>query len=158
MGSRLLFHPMALSGMLLTWVNDHYLKARFGNAFTGKLSDFSGLTFFPFWVLGTVEVCAWLLRRKWRARPAHAAFVALAMALVFSAIKTHPLAADTYRQGVARVQGVLRGREPASLRVRFTRDPTDLVALPMLSACYFVLRRYRAAPANPLTERSEASN
>lgn len=39
----LLFHPLFLLSLLLLLLNDCYFKYQFHNAFTGKLSDFSGL-------------------------------------------------------------------------------------------------------------------
>lgn len=41
-----------IAGLLLLLLNDFYLKANFGNAFTGKLSDVAGLFIFPlFWAV-----------------------------------------------------------------------------------------------------------
>jgi hypothetical protein len=40
-------HPLILSALVITALNDHVFKAMFHNAITGKLSDFSGLFFFP---------------------------------------------------------------------------------------------------------------
>lgn len=42
-----LTHPFVLTALLLTAVNDHYLKYKFSNLLTGKISDFTGLFFFP---------------------------------------------------------------------------------------------------------------
>lgn len=42
-----LTHPFVLMTLLLTAVNDHYLKYKFSNLLTGKISDFTGLFFFP---------------------------------------------------------------------------------------------------------------
>ncbi len=42
--------PVFLASLALLLVNDFYLKAQFGNWFTGKLSDFAGLIAFAlFW-------------------------------------------------------------------------------------------------------------
>lgn len=38
-----LLHPAFIAALVLLVVNDHVLKAQFGNALTGKLSDFAGL-------------------------------------------------------------------------------------------------------------------
>lgn len=40
-------HPLILSAVIITALNDHVLKYYFNNWATGKLSDFSGLFFFP---------------------------------------------------------------------------------------------------------------
>lgn len=139
-GKELPVHPIALFGMTLTWVNDHHLKDWFGNGITGKLSDFAGLLFFPFWLLGVVELLTWVFGSPRRARPVHALWVAMVMAVAFSAIKTLPIAADGYRWGMAQLLGLVKGRDSSLVAIRFTRDPTDLIALPALLVCYFVLR------------------
>ena len=47
----LLTTPAFLLGLSLLMLNDWFWKAQFGNALTGKLSDFSGLFVFPiFWM------------------------------------------------------------------------------------------------------------
>lgn len=46
--SNLIFHPIFLCSLLLLVLNDFYFKQQFGNYFTGKLSDFTGLVVFPF--------------------------------------------------------------------------------------------------------------
>ena len=40
-------HPFVLTTLFLTAVNDHYLKYKFSNLLTGKISDFACLFFFP---------------------------------------------------------------------------------------------------------------
>lgn len=42
-----LMHPFILAALILTALNDHYLKYKFNNFLTGKISDFAGLFFFP---------------------------------------------------------------------------------------------------------------
>lgn len=42
-----LTHPLVLTTLILTALNDHYLKYKFSNLLTGKISDFAGLFFFP---------------------------------------------------------------------------------------------------------------
>lgn len=42
-----LLHPVFLTGLFLLLLNDHYLKAAFGNWWTGKLSDFAGVLLLP---------------------------------------------------------------------------------------------------------------
>ena len=45
-----LLHPVFLLGLIILLLNDHYLKAEFGNWWTGKLSDFAGVLLLPlFW-------------------------------------------------------------------------------------------------------------
>lgn len=58
---RLLLHPLYLLALFLLLVNDHYLKAAYGNWITGKLSDFAGLFAFAVFVE--------LARRSFKATP-----------------------------------------------------------------------------------------
>ena len=52
--------------MLILWIlNDHLLKAQFGNVWTGKLSDIAGLVVFPLFMLASYQVIARLLG-QWR--------------------------------------------------------------------------------------------
>lgn len=44
---KILLSPALLCGLFLLVINDFYLKARFHNDLTGKLSDFAGLFVFP---------------------------------------------------------------------------------------------------------------
>ena len=39
----------------MTFLNDHFLKYYYHNAFTGKLSDFCGLFYFPFFLYALVD-------------------------------------------------------------------------------------------------------
>src|SRR6476619_4308728 len=47
----LLFNWLFISGLILLALNDHYLKSRFPNWFTGKLSDFAGMFILPMFLL-----------------------------------------------------------------------------------------------------------
>jgi hypothetical protein len=40
-------HPVILAALILTALNDHFLKAYFHNFLTGKISDITGLFYFP---------------------------------------------------------------------------------------------------------------
>ena len=46
----LLFHPIFIISLLGLLLNDFVLKQAFGNAFTGKMSDFVGLIVFPVFI------------------------------------------------------------------------------------------------------------
>ncbi len=48
--TRFLLAPLFILALVLLLLNDFVLKAYFGNALTGKLSDFSGLFLFPFFI------------------------------------------------------------------------------------------------------------
>lgn len=43
-------HPLVLSALLITFLNDHFLKHHFSIFLTGKISDFSGIFYFPLFI------------------------------------------------------------------------------------------------------------
>ena len=62
---RCFIHPLTLISLILLLVNDHVLKIVMPSWLTGKLSDFSGLFFFPFLL---AALLAFVLREKLNAR------------------------------------------------------------------------------------------
>lgn len=82
---RALCHPSTLLSIGLLLLNDHVLKAQIPSAFTGKLSDFAGLFFFPFLLSIFLSLPLEHLRLTPRAI---AAFAFGSTALWFSLIKT----------------------------------------------------------------------
>ena len=111
---RALGHPVSLGALGLLLLNDHYLKATYPSAFTGKLSDFAGLVFFPFLVAIVLAPLAKKAASRWVGRTA----IALT-GVWFIAIKTSTVAASATE---SLVEVFLSGS-------RIIVDPTDLVAL-----------------------------
>jgi hypothetical protein len=116
-----LLHPLPLVAILLTAINDHVLKGSglLPGWLTGKLSDFTGLFFFP-------VAAAAVLRAKGTA--ARTIIVAATGAL-FALFKTSP-AACAWLAPLARV----------------TPDITDLIALPMVALAWLWMARWRPSP------------
>ncbi len=83
-GAELLTWPVALA-IAVTALNDHVLKAACPGLVTGKISDFSGLFFFPFLITAICGSPRWI---------AHAAVVT---AIAFTAIKLTGLDAGPFR-------------------------------------------------------------
>jgi hypothetical protein len=133
-------HPIALFGLALLLVNDHWLKARFPGVITGKLSDVGGLLFFPQFLHALWEIGA-PGRVRDRVR-SHDALVgaAIATGIVFALVKVWGPANDAYRYGLAALQwpfraifsGIAGHGAPGLAPVSLQRDATDLVALPAL--------------------------
>lgn len=121
---RALRHPLTLASIALLLINDHWLKAAAPSFFTGKLSDFAGLFFFPFLLaalLGSARL------------PAHATFL-LALALTgggFALMKTTVWANALARAALSAVWG-----GPVSIVL----DPTDCWALVMLLPAWLLWR------------------
>ncbi len=137
----ILVHPIALGAMAVTWCNDHYCKPLRPGWFTGKLSDFAGLTFFPFWAAGCVELLLLLFGRRWLARTPFMVAVVVTTAIGFAAIKTRPGASQAYEQFIADVRSVWLRTSAHRIRVSNTVDPTDLIALPALGLALWVARK-----------------
>jgi hypothetical protein len=116
-----LVHPLPLAAIALTALNDHVLKGSglLPGWLTGKLSDFTGLFFFPL-------VVAAVVRAK---TPAARAAVVIAVGALFAGLKLSPAACAW----IAPLAGV-------------TPDPTDLVALPVLALAWLWMARWRPSP------------
>lgn len=129
---RCLQHPFSVIAVGLLLLNDHLLKPALASAFTGKLSDFAGLFFFPFLLAALIAGAAQLFKRRLPAVPVLAASFALTLA-AFTLFKTYP-AANAW------LTRALGGRS-------ITLDPTDLVALLMLIPAGLLARRILRAQA-----------
>lgn len=133
-----MLHPVALSAVALLALNDHYLKAAYGNWLTGKLSDLSGLIFFPLFLLSVVEISRAPFTRSWRVGVS-ALYLSLGItALLFVSINVHAATADFYARSM---QVVLSCLGPEGARTRYVADSTDLLVLPFLLVPYLLARR-----------------
>ena len=126
--------PLVAIATLL--VNDHLLKAAWPSWWTGKLSDFAGLVFFPLLLQAVWEVaCVGLWRsRRWRPDPRVLGVAIVLTAVVFTSIQTVTAAGEAYRAALGLLQAPFRGR---FVPVAHTPDPTDLLALPALALAWF---------------------
>lgn len=137
-----LLHPVALLSLSLWLLNDHVLKARWGNMLTGKLSDVAALVFFPLLVVALVELLAWALGRpRWWSASRKVVVVAAALTgLVMVTINLFEPCAQLYRHALGLAQWPLSSASalwsgqalsgPGT--VDLTMDPTDLATLPAL--------------------------
>lgn len=133
-----------LAGAVLL-LNDHVLKAAAPSWWTGKLSDFAGLVFFPFLVLAGLGALEWISQRRFRS-PDAAMRLALALtALWFAALKLSPW---TQRPALALLEWLT-----GSPRV-LVADPTDLIALAVLPIAWTRWRTLRRRETPQASERS----
>lgn len=141
--ARGLLHPAWLASLLLLALNDHVLKGAglLPDVLTGKLSDVVGLVVAPLLLAALLRV-----RTFWAWVACH-----LAVGAVFSAIQLSAPAAA----GWSALMGL------GGFAWVITRDPTDLVALPMLAASLWgflpVMRRPAAANARRTAETGVAA-
>lgn len=115
------FSALPLGAVVVLWLNDAFLKARFHNALTGKLSDLAGCFVLPLFVAVLLVPLGWSLR-------ARAAAGALVTTFFFAAIKSF--------DGAARTTASTLEWVTTSLGVagshRLLADHSDLVALVMV--------------------------
>lgn len=142
----LLLHPIALAAIALLVLNDHVLERAMPGWWTGKLSDFAGLTFFPLLLAALVDGV-----RRARDPRALVRAASIATAIVFALVKTRPLATDAFRCALGGLQWPLAAAQAmiaghaihAPVPVAAVTDPTDLIALPF-AAIAIVLARAEA--------------
>ncbi len=123
-GLRSLLHPLVVGSIAVLLLNDHYLKTEYPGWLTGKVSDFSGLVFFPL-LLGVLIAFITGSRHS-------QAIASMATLAWFTAIKTSGGVAGLTESGVEAVLG---------LPIRIIADPSDLIALPMVGVGWAIWRR-----------------
>lgn len=102
-------------GLTVLLLNDHWLKAAFGNWYTGKLSDFAGILIFPLFL----QFLFRFRRSEW----------AIVLTVVGFSLWKSPLA-DTFIAWINTVPG---------FQIARVVDYTDLWAFAMLPLSYWVL-------------------
>jgi len=121
-------HPIPLTAVLLMVVNDHILKHQFSSWWTGKLSDFLGLFFFPLFLCASFEAAERLVQKKQtftlnRFRLLSAIFLT---SVAFVEFKLSGRLASLYASLV----------EPLGYSIRVWHDPSDLLALTSGYLCW----------------------
>ena len=126
-----MLHPVVLAAVLVLVVNDHILKAAYGNWLTGKLSDVAGLLLFPVLLVSAVELAAAAAGRRWRTDRRALAICAAPTIAAFSLVELAPFAESLYNAGLGLAQTPARALTGVpSGPVTSTADVTDLLALP----------------------------
>lgn len=108
-------HPLPLAAVALMAINDHWLKHQYPNWFTGKLSDFCGVFYFPIFLLALGAVLGFRPTRR-------STFFAIALTdLLLITVK---LSAPVARMIEQFFNAYL-------FSIQITQDETDLIALLM---------------------------
>lgn len=144
-------HPLPLLALAILGVNDQLLKGAgvIDGAITGKLSDITGLFFFPLLLTATWRCVVSLLR--WRRQPLTKSMLGTAIGLtgaLFTALKT-------VTPFVLWFERVTPQLDPLGLvgNVDVTMDLTDLWTLPVLWLTWRHGRRF--VPASPALDASQ---
>lgn len=133
-------HPRPLLALAILTINDHWLKGSglLPGWLTGKLSDVTGLFFFPLLVTAIARTLASVvLRRRVALRPWLLACAIALTTIGFVLLKTVPAFVEWFQWASPKLDplGVVR-------RVRVTMDLTDLLTLPVMAATWWHGRRY----------------
>lgn len=149
-----LLHPAPLLSLVLLGVNDHLLKARWPGPITGKLSDLAGMICFPLLLVALQELVApgpEPFRPSRRALRVACAATGLGFALVKTWTPAGALWAWTWgtlQWPLLALLSLAHARAlPPLAPVALVRDPTDLVALPLILLALWVGGRRVGGPA-----------
>jgi hypothetical protein len=142
--------PVFIVSLGILVVNDHWLKGRYHDAFTGKLSDAAGIVFFPLLLVAIVEVGRRLTARApWALSTTGVSLCVGITALVFTLAKVTKPVNRFYGWATAQLEKpplllkwLFGGGHTPNPRVVIVHDPTDLVVLPLLVIPWLVARAY----------------
>jgi hypothetical protein len=135
LAGELMIHPIVVAAVAVLVINDHFLKALWPGALTGKLSDVAGMTFFPLLLLSVQELLRRTLRRAIQPSRGQLAMWILIVGTGFTAVNVIPIAGDWYRWTWGALGSPLRG---SITPVVLTQDIGDLAALPFLGIAWLV--------------------
>lgn len=125
-------HPLPLLAVVLTAVNDHYLKYQFPGILTGKLSDFTGLFYFPLFVCAIVVLLVRLFRKDFVFNRGILLAAIVLTDIVFCIMKLNSAAKDLFVQWFS----------DHVFTIAVASDATDLIALSASLVCYFFGRKF----------------
>jgi len=123
---------MPLLAVVLTAVNDHYLKYQWPGMITGKFSDFTGLFYFPLFLSAIIVLLVRLVRKDFVFNHALLLTAIVLTDAVFILMKMNSGFKDLFVQWFS----------DHVFTIAVTSDPTDLIALSASLACYFFGRRF----------------
>lgn len=125
-------HPLPLLAVVLTAVNDHYLKYQYPGFITGKLSDFTGLFFFPLFLCALIVLAVRLFRKDYVFNRNLLITVIILTDVIFCLMKLNSDFKNLFVGGFSN----------RVFLIAVESDPTDLVALSASVACYYFASRY----------------
>jgi hypothetical protein len=144
-----MLHPAVVMAVLVLLVNDHVLKVSFPGWWTGKISDFAGLIFFPLLLQAIWEIGVWCVGVIPKKTGTVCWVAVLATGMVFTAVQVWPTASAIYRIVWGRlgwmvnavIATVLVRPVPLMTEAKLVADPTDLIALLVLGIPMWIEKR-----------------
>ena len=140
-------HPVVLVMLVMWGVNDHYLKAVYGNWWTGKASDVCGLVVFSVTLYSSYELY-WAFRKV---PPPHLKLALYCSLFVTGGLLTSinliPCMESLCSQGIAYLQWpfqaalswLISEKIPSLAALKTTMDSSDLLTLPALLIPYWII-------------------
>jgi hypothetical protein len=140
LGISYFLHPLPLASVALLAANDHYLKFKFPGFITGKLSDFSGVFFFPLFLCALFCLLLNGIHQSSPKQQKKLEWVSSKKIIIFIAITDFiMLALKLYSPSISFYAKLLH---PLGIQVAVTRDPTDLISLTMNLPTYIWARKF----------------
>ena len=118
--------------MLITAINDHYLKYKIPGLITGKISDFSGLFYFPLFVAAVVILAGKLFGKQYYLNKTFLIVIIILTDTLFAFIKLSPGFNQWFTFYFSNFL----------FPIQIVSDPTDLVALVSSLLCYQFAKKY----------------
>lgn len=128
-------HPLVLFSLCLTLFNDQYLKYHYAGLITGKLSDFAGLFYFPFF-LYAVSVFV----RHPKQQHSHISLRGFAVCLIVTEILFVLLKYTALRTEFVQIFSWY------FFKIEITPDISDMWALLVHVPAFFLARQYKLTP------------
>jgi len=126
-------NPVVMGTVLLTGLNDHYLKYKFPGFITGKISDFLGLFYFPLFCAAIIILMGHFILRKTYQLNKTMLFVFIVLTdIVFVILKLNHEASQSFSTVFSEW----------IFKIKIVNDPIDLIALVSSYACYLFARSY----------------
>lgn len=125
-----LMQPLPIISVLVTFMNDHWLKYEFPGILSGKLSDICGLFYFPLFLCALILIFRkYILRRPALEYLSKSWLIAslVLTGIIFSLIKIYAPASVLYLWSLSLL----------GINGRVTPDYTDLFALLILALTYW---------------------
>ncbi|PKO16956.1 MAG: hypothetical protein CVU39_06975 [Chloroflexi bacterium HGW-Chloroflexi-10] len=139
---KIFHHPAIIISILILLVNDHLLKHTMPSWFTGKLSDFAGLFFFPFLLAsGLFSLFSPIHNKKKLSTKTWLLISFTISSVLFAAMKTIPIVNHLMVTGLSML---------INTPVQIILDPGDLIALVSFIPGWLIFKNL-GKPTNPIS-------
>lgn len=125
-------HPLPLIAVVLTAVNDHYLKYQYPGVITGKLSDFMGLFYFPLFLCAVLVLTVQIVKKDLVFNRKLLVTSIIFTDVIFCLMKLNSEFKNLFVNWFSN----------QFFTIAVVSDPTDLVALVASVGCYCFASRY----------------